>query len=51
MRRANKLGSRYVLIVGENELESGRAMLRNMTRMDQEEIRLDEAVEEIKGRV
>ena len=51
MRRANKLNSRYVLIIGEEELKSGRATLRNMTRKDQEEIRLDEAVKEIKGRV
>jgi histidyl-tRNA synthetase len=51
MRRANKLGARYVLIIGEEELETGRALLRDMTRKDQEEIRLDEAVEEIKGRV
>ena len=51
MRRADKLNSRYVLILGEEELNSGRAILRNMTRKDQEEIRLDEAVKEIKGRV
>ncbi len=51
MRRANKLGARYVLIIGENELETGRALLRDMKRKDQQEIRLDEAVEEIKGRV
>jgi histidyl-tRNA synthetase len=51
MRRANKLGARYVLIVGEEELRTGKAVLRDMTRKDQEEIRLDEAVEEIKGRV
>jgi len=50
MRRANKLGARYVLIVGEEELRTGKAVLRDMTRKDQEEIRLDEAVEEIKGR-
>jgi histidyl-tRNA synthetase len=51
MRRANKLGARYVLIVGENELEAGRALLRDMERKVQEENGLDEAAEEIKGRV
>jgi histidyl-tRNA synthetase len=51
MRRANKLGARYVLMIGENELETGRAVLRDMERKVQEEIRLDEAAEEIKGRV
>ncbi len=50
MRRADKLNSRYVLILGEEELKSGRAILRDMTKKDQEEIRLDEAVEEIKER-
>ena len=51
MRRANKLGSRYVLMIGENELKTGRAVLRDMERKDQEEMRLNEAVEEIKRRV
>jgi histidyl-tRNA synthetase len=51
MRRANKLGARYVLMIGGNELETGRAVLRDMERKVQEEIRLDDAVEEIKGRV
>ena len=51
MRRADKLGARYVLMIGENELETGRAVLRDMERKDQQEIRLDEAVKEIKGRV
>jgi histidyl-tRNA synthetase len=51
MRRANKLGARYVLILGENELETGRGVLRDMERKVQEEIRLDDAVGEIKRRV
>ena len=51
MRRANKLGARYVLMVGENELETGRALLRDMEMKDQEEIKLNEAIEEIKGRL
>jgi histidyl-tRNA synthetase len=51
MRRANKLGARYVLMIGENELQAGRALLRDMERKVQEEIGLDEAAEEIKGRV
>ena len=50
MRRANKLGARYVLIVGENELETGRAVLRDMERKVQEEISLNEAVEVVIGR-
>jgi histidyl-tRNA synthetase len=50
MRRANKLGARYVLMVGENELETGRAILRDMERKVQEEISLNEAVEVVIGR-
>jgi histidyl-tRNA synthetase len=32
MRRANKLGARYVLIIGEDELKKGRAILRDMEK-------------------
>ena len=38
MRRADKLKARYVLILGEEELEKGRAVLRNMKDKSQEEI-------------
>jgi histidyl-tRNA synthetase len=51
MRRANKLGSRYVLIVGENELETGKAVLRHMGRKEQEEVDLNQAIEEIRERI
>ena len=51
MRRAHKLNARYVLIIGEEELKTGRAILRDMEKKDQEEISLSEAIEEIKGRV
>jgi histidyl-tRNA synthetase len=44
MRRANKLGARYVLIIGENELQKGRAIRRDMELKVQDEISLDEAV-------
>jgi histidyl-tRNA synthetase len=51
MRRANKSNSRYVLIIGTEELEKGMAVLRDMVRKDQEEIELNQVIEEIKGRV
>jgi histidyl-tRNA synthetase len=38
MRRANKLRARYVLILGEEELKRGKAVLRNMETKSQEEI-------------
>ena len=31
MRRADKLGARYTLVLGEDELATGRGMLKNMT--------------------
>ena len=40
MRRADKLKARYVLILGEEELKRGRAVLRNMETKSQEEIPL-----------
>ncbi len=50
MRRANKLGARYVLIVGKEELRTGKAVLRDMGNKVQEEINLGQAIEEIKRR-
>jgi histidyl-tRNA synthetase len=44
MRRANKLGARYVIIIGEEELQKGRAIRRDMELKVQDEISLDEAV-------
>ncbi len=45
MRRADKLNARYVLILGEEELKKGRAILRNMANQSQEEIPLQELVQ------
>lgn len=42
MRRADKLGARAVVIVGENELARGAVALRDMASKQQEEIQLDE---------
>jgi histidyl-tRNA synthetase len=44
MRRADKLSSRYTLIIGENELASGRAPLKEMLSGHQTEVRLDPEV-------
>ena len=40
MKYANKLGTRYTLIVGDSELEAGRAPLRDMTDGSQREVEL-----------
>jgi histidyl-tRNA synthetase len=44
MRRADKLKARYVLILGEDELKRGKAVLRNMENKIQEEIALKDIV-------
>ncbi len=49
MKRANRLKARRVLIVGENELAAGRAVLRDMQTRAQQEIPLPAVVEEIKA--
>ncbi len=38
MELANKLGARYTLIVGENEIASGRYALKNMASGEQEQV-------------
>ena len=40
MKYANKIGARYTLIVGDSEIESGRAPLRNMADSSQTEVEI-----------
>jgi len=47
MRRANKLGSRQVLILGDEELAKGNAQLKNMADGSQQDIALDSAIPEL----
>jgi histidyl-tRNA synthetase len=42
MELANKLGARFALIVGDNEMAAGRYALKNMTTGEQEELTRDE---------
>jgi histidyl-tRNA synthetase len=51
MRRADKLKARYVLILGEEELKKGRAVLRNMKTKSQEEIPMQGIVETLKSKI
>jgi histidyl-tRNA synthetase len=51
MRRADKLKARYVLILGEEELKKGRAVLRNMKTKSQEEIPMQGIVDTVKSKV
>lgn len=50
MKRADRFGAEYVLIVGENELAQGKAILRNMATKGQEEIDLSTLTEVLTSR-
>jgi histidyl-tRNA synthetase len=51
MRKADKLKARYVLIMGEEELKKGRAVLRNMEDKSQEEIPIEGLLNALKEKV
>lgn len=51
MGLSDKLGARYTLIVGENELKSGKAILRNMTTKEQQELALPTLSQTLKSLV
>lgn len=44
MKYADKLGAHYTIVVGDNELETGVAQLKDMTTGESEEIRLDDSL-------
>ena len=44
MKYADKLGARYTIVVGDNELETGKAQLKDMQSGEQTEIDLDESL-------
>ena len=51
MRRANKANAQFALIVGDRELETGKALLRNMETKEQEEILTDGLVSHVVNRI
>jgi len=48
MRKANKLACRFALIVGENEIKSGKYQLKDMSDGSQVEVSAEACAEEIK---
>ncbi len=44
MREANKLGAKYAIIIGDNELQQNRAQLKDLTSGNQETIDMDSIV-------
>jgi histidyl-tRNA synthetase len=47
MKRADRLGAANVLMVGDNELQEGTAILRNMETKEQESVALEDLVESL----
>jgi histidyl-tRNA synthetase len=47
MKSADRMNATYTVIIGENELESGKATVRNMTNGEEQEIKLQSIVESI----
>ena len=46
MKYANKTGAKFVMVLGDNEIESGVAKLKNMATGEQTDIRLDNTIAE-----
>jgi len=51
MKRANRLDAKYVLMLGDSELEAGEATLRNMETKVQLPISIDNMVEYLKAHI
>ena len=47
MKYADKIGAEYTLVLGDNEVESGRAVLKRMSDGEKREIALDALVSEL----
>lgn len=47
MKYANKTGAKYTLVLGDTEIESGKAKLKDMAEGSETEIKIDEIVEEL----
>lgn len=51
MREANRLGARFALIVGENELQSGKFQLKNLLTSEQVEVQQESLLSVIQNSV
>jgi len=48
MKRADRLGASYVLILGDKELDEGKALVRNMATKEQTSVSLNNILENLK---
>lgn len=51
MRKADKLGARYVLIIGEDEIKKGSALLRDMEKKTQEDININNMLDILAAKI
>ena len=51
MKYANKLGARSTMVLGDNELETGKAILKNMESGETQEVALSTFAEDFMGLV
>ena len=51
MKRAGRLKTDYVIIVGENEIKDGRAVIRNMVSKEQRQVGFTSLVEKVMDRM
>ena len=49
MKYANKIGAKYTMVLGDNEIECGVARIKNMDSGEESEIKLDDISEELFG--
>ena len=47
MKYGNKIGAKFTLVLGDNEIETGKAKLKDMAEGTETEIKIDEVVEEL----
>ena len=51
MKYANKLGAQYTMVLGDNELETGKAVLKNMETGDTRQVELTTFADDFMGLV
>lgn len=49
MRKAGKEAREFIILIGEDEIKSGKLMLKNMETSEQEAITVEEIIERLKG--
>ena len=51
MKYANKVGAKYAMVLGDDELQENKAVLRNMNTREEKEVELDKLIDVLKMEV